>query len=318
MSKETAPVIRHPLLRWIAGMAAGDVAIAVLYWGVGILLSALKSGSGYGVQMLIGWPSFFLVPMFGGLLASYVWRPLRPRVGATLLGALVMTLLGLAGAAVVFKEGVICLIIVSPLFFAMILAGALVGRVWFKVDPSLLRFSILPMVALMAMGEPLTRSEQTGVVTDGLLIHAPPSKVWSALTAFPEIPAKPEFWLFKLGLPYPQSTTTAGDFVGADRRCIFSGGAVFKESIAELVPRKNLTFDIIDIPRDPELMGHLTPTRGQFLLLDNGDGTTRLVGSTWYELHVRPLWYFDWWTQHIFRAVHLRVMEDIRRRAEAS
>jgi hypothetical protein len=64
------------------------------------------------------------------------------------------------------------------------------------------------------------------------------------------------------------------------------------------------------------LIGHITPSRGQFLLRDNGDGSTTLVGSTWYSLHVRPLWYFDWWTEQIFRAVHLRVMNDIRQRAE--
>ncbi len=86
----------------------------------------------------------------------------------------------------------------------------------------------------------------------------------------------------------------------------------------ELVPLEKLTFEIVESPRDPELVGHLTAHRGQFLLRGNADGTTTLAGSTWYTLHVRPLWYFDLWTHHIFRAVHLRVMEDIRRRAEVS
>ena len=54
-----------------------------------------------------------------------------------------------------------------------------------------------------------------------------------------------------------------------------------------------------------------------FVDRNNGDGTTTLVGRTWYTLHVRPAPYFDWWTHDILSAVHLRVMEDIRRRAEA-
>src|SRR5262249_46983555 len=108
------------------------------------------------------------------------------------------------------------------------------------------------------------------------------------------------------------------DFVNADRACIFSGNAVFKERVVELIPQEKLTFDITQSPQDPELIGHLTPQRGQFILRNNGDGTTTLVGSTWYTLHVRPLWYFDLWTHHIFRAVHLRVMEDVRRHAESS
>jgi hypothetical protein len=229
-----------------------------------------------------------------------------------------MSLLALAGAVVVFREGVICLLILFPLFYASVLAGALVGRVLFKTYPTRLRVSILPLVLLAVLAEPLTRVERQSVIADEILIHAPPEKVWPLVTSFPEIPSPPRFWLFRLGLPYPVATTAAGDFVDADRRCIFSHNAVFRERVVELIPREKLTFEIVEAPKDPELMGHLTAHRGQFVLRDNGDGTTTLVGSTWYTLHVRPLWYFDLWTHQIFRSVHLRVMEDIRRRAEAS
>jgi len=150
------------------------------------------------------------------------------------------------------------------------------------------------------------------------LIRAPSTKVWPEAKTFPQIPSAPRFWLFRLGLPFPMATTASGDFIDADRECIFSRNAVFKEKVVELVPLERLTFDIVESPQDPELIGHLTPHRGQFLLRSNADGTTTLVGSTWYTLRVRPLWYFDLWTHHIFRAVHLRVMEDIRRRAESS
>jgi len=319
MNNENTPsrpfIQRKRWLRWLAGMIVGNLTIAILYYGTGLLLRAIPYESGGD---LILWPSFFLVPMFGGLVASYIWRRLNPRISGTIGGAVGTTLLGIVGAAIVFKEGIICLIIFSPLLLVVILAGTLIGRIWFKGDPTLLRCSVLPLLAVMAIGEPLTRTNQPRVVTDELVIHASSAKIWPELTAFPTIPEPPAFWLFRIGLPYPQSTTNVGDFVGADRRCIFSGGAVFKETIAEFVPRVKLTFDIVQIPKDPELMGHLSPTRGEFRLRDNGDGTCTLIGSTWYTLHVRPLWYFDWWTQYIFRAVHLRVMEDIRRRAEAA
>jgi hypothetical protein len=155
------------------------------------------------------------------------------------------------------------------------------------------------------------------VCVDTIVIHASRERVWREVLSFPDIPSPPKFWLFKMGLPYPMSTTAVGDYVGADRRCIFGGNAVFKERVAEFDPNRRLTFDILEIPPEPELMGHLTPTRGQFELRESDDGTTLLVGSTWYSLHVRPLWYFDAWTQHIFHAVHQRVMEDVRARAEA-
>jgi hypothetical protein len=134
--------------------------------------------------------------------------------------------------------------------------------------------------------------------------------------AFPEIPDKPSYWIFRLGLPYPTQTTNGGDFVGADRQCMFSNGIVIKEKVAEFVPREKLTFDVAEQPTDPEAYGHITLHRGQFVLRDNHDGTTTLIGSSWYTLYVRPRWYFDLWTRDMTRAVHLRVMNHVRRLSE--
>jgi uncharacterized protein YndB with AHSA1/START domain len=181
-----------------------------------------------------------------------------------------------------------------------------------------LRLSILPLLGVGVFVELLTRVDKESVVRDEVLIHAPPARVWPQLTSFPAIPSAPRFWLFRLGLPFPTATTSSGNFVEAIRECVFSHDAVFKEKVVEFVPPQKLVFDILESPRDPELLGHLTPRRGEFILRGNPDGTTTLIGSTYYVLHVRPAWYFDLWTRHIFRAVHLRVMEDIRRRAEAA
>jgi hypothetical protein len=91
---------------------------------------------------------------------------------------------------------------------------------------------------------------------------------------------------------------------------------VIKERVAEFVPGEKLTFDIVEQPTHPEAYGHITLHRGQFVLRDNGNGTTTLFGSSWYTLHVRPHWYFDLWTRDMTRAVHLRVMNHVRRLAE--
>jgi hypothetical protein len=291
-------------------MLLGNVAV-----GLQIGMTVVLVNKSHWVRTL-GLPSLFLVPILAGVIASYIWRTLKPTVTDTLVSSLWTTLMALAIATVVFHEGFICLLILSPIYFVAVLAGALVGRVLFKVDRSRLHLCLIPAMAVVTLVEPMTRKDELNVITDEIVIRAPPAKVWPLVTAFPQIPAEPGFWLFRLGLPYPESTTTTGPFVDADRRCIFSGNAVFKERVVEFVPSEKLTFDIIELPPDPELVGHLTPHRGQFVLRGNSDGSTTLSGSTWYTLHVRPAWYFDLWTQQIFRAVHLRVMEDIRRRAE--
>ena len=71
----------------------------------------------------------FLVPALGGLIASYIWRPLKPSISFVVVNSLWMTLLALVLAALAFAEGAICLLILSPIFFVALLAGALVGRV---------------------------------------------------------------------------------------------------------------------------------------------------------------------------------------------
>ena len=63
-------------------------------------------------------------------------------------------------------------------------------------------------------------------------------------------------------------------------------------------------------------MGHLSINRGQFILQDNGDGTTTVTGTSWYHLYVYTTAYFNCWTEDIVRHVHLRVMEHIKTLAE--
>jgi hypothetical protein len=149
-----------------------------------------------------------------------------------------------------------------------------------------------------------------------MLIHAPPQKVWPHVLAFPPITEAPDYWLFRIGLPYPVATTNTGNYIGAQRFCIFSSGLVIKELVAEYVPDRRLTFDIYEQPRHPEAYGHITLHRGRFDLIDNHDGTTTLVGSSWYTLHVSPHFYFDWWVRDMTHEVHLRVMRHVRELSE--
>jgi hypothetical protein len=298
------------LLASLIGNLAGATLIAVVF-----LLGKMTSSD---VARVLGLPSIFLVPFVIGFVASWYWRAATRGARDVLLHSLVCTFFGLGLGALLFREGAICLLILAPLFYIAVLTGAVVGREWFGRRGGRMNVFIFPSLFLIVIVEPALRSQHNGVVTDEIQIAAPPAKVWPHVLAFDTIPARPNYWLFHLGLPYPVRTTNAGNFVGADRACEFSGGAVFKERIAEFDPQRLLTFDIVQSPPDPELIGHLDSYRGQFELRDNHDGTTTLIGRTWYSLHVRPAFYFDWWTHDIFRAVHLRVMRNVKNLAEAA
>ena len=297
--------------RLFFGMLSGNAA--------GAFACLLASGLGWLAKdfaWVVLYPSLFAIPFAIGIAAAWVWRPLELRIGQVLLHSLSCTLLGLGAAFIAFHEGAVCLLMAAPILYLGTIAGALAGRVWFGKSSDRLNLCLAPLFAFAVAAEPSLRGPHTGVVTDEISIAASPAKVWPYVLALPEIRDAPDYWLFHVGLPYPTETTNGGNFVGADRACQFSGGAVFKEKVAELEPEKLLTFDIVEMPPDPELMGHLDAHRGQFELRDNGDGTTTLIGRTWYSLHVRPAAYFDWWTHDIFSAVHLRVMRHVKQLAE--
>lgn len=289
--------------------AIGGCLLFVVTWFVGAYRE-------HDVSALVAWPSFFLIPFLVGLTAAWFWRRIHRTIAWSTLDAVFVMLVGLAAAAIILREGIVCLVIVSPALYVLIFCGILLGRVWFRPNYSKLQLTIFPLLVLATLGDALYHSDQQAVVTDAILIHAPPAKVWPHVLAFPEIPDAPGYWIFRLGLPYPTQTMNGGNFVGADRQCMFSNGIIIKEHVAEFVPNEKLTFDVAEQPTDPEAYGHITLHRGQFVLRDNHDGTTTLTGSSWYTLHVRPRWYFDIWTRDMTRAVHLRVMNHVKRLAE--
>lgn len=312
---DTPPPVPLRNVAWtiLLGIAIANAIGGSLLLGVVWFVEAYK---GHDATVLVAWPSFFLIPFLVGMIAAWFWRRLNRTLGWSFLDAVWVTLVGVAAAAIVLREGVVCLVIVSPALYVFILCGILLGRIWFRPNYSKLQLTIFPLLALITLGESVYHSERPAVVTDRILIQAPPGKVWPHVLAFPAIPDPPDYWIFRLGLPYPTTTTNAGNFVGADRQCIFSNGVVIKERVAEFVPNEKLTFAVAEQPTDPEAYGHITLHRGQFSLQDNHDGTTTLIGSSWYTLHVRPRWYFDLWTRDMSRAVHLRVMNHIKRLSE--
>jgi hypothetical protein len=302
-------------LKITLGILAANATGAAAVGGTVLITSLLDKVDAPEFFSAILFPSFFFLPLLMGMIAAFCWRRASLKTGEYVLYSTITVAVGNAGAYLLFGEGVICLLIVSPLLLALVLAGALLGRFYFRKMDNRLRLSIFPMVLILAIGEPVFHEEKMASVTDEILIHAKPAVVWKYVNAFPPIQKEPEYWLFRIGLPAPLATTNSGSFVGADRACIFTDNLVFKEKVVEWIPEKRLTFDITELPPHPELLGHLDLHRGQFQLRETENGTL-LTGTSWYTLRVHPVWYFDWWTRDITRQVHLRVMRHIKELAE--
>lgn len=203
---------------WIwAGILIGDLATAGLFLAIQRWIASLDAP----MKPLLSVPNFLLVPAFGGLVASWFWRKLKLNPLGYLLHSFSMTVIGIGGAAVFLGEGIVCLVIVTPGLYIILLAGMLLGRLLFMPRDNGLRLVLLPLLAFVAHAEAQLRSDKQEAVTDEILIHASPAQVWPHVLAFPRIQEPPDYWIFRLGLPCPMETTNGGDRVGADRQSIF-------------------------------------------------------------------------------------------------
>lgn len=259
---------------------------------------------------------FTLVPAVMGLIGAFCWKDLRLSSVEYFLYSLPIAVVGLLGGGIFMGEGAICLVIVSPLLFGFVFLGTLLGRWLFALGNSRLNFSLIPLALSFLMIDIFSPHHFANSVSDAVVVKATPAQVWSHLAVVPLITSKPDYWLFRAGLPYPVQATSVGAGVGATRRCIFSKNTVFEEKITHWEPGRRLTFDVTRQPSDPEILGHARVLRGQFDLKDNGDGTTTLTGTSWYELYVYPAAYYDLWAGSIARHVHTRVMDHIKTLSE--
>lgn len=255
---------------------------------------------------------FVIVPLLMGVICAFFWKDLGlkgwPTTGyATLTGLLAILL-----SFFILGEGFICLLIVSPLILGFVISGVFIGRAMFRNRNQTLNVSFVGILLAIFIVDSLADHHYQNMVSDKLVIKASPQEIWKHVVAFDKIKTDNSYWLFKIGMPSPMETTVTAKELGAGRKCIFSNGYILDEKIVTFDVNKDLTFDIVAQPKDPEIMGHIDIEKGQFLLKDNGDGTTTLTGNSWYKLHVFPIWYYDLWAESITRNVHIRVMEHIK------
>jgi hypothetical protein len=259
---------------------------------------------------------FVIIPILMGMICAWFWKDLNLPGRMVAFYACLDILLALALSYIFLGEGVICLLIVSPLIFGFLMLGVYIGFKLFERNNEHLNVSVIVLLIFVFVNDSLSKHNYQNEVSDTITINAPPAKVWQNVVAFKKIKQENKYWLFCIGMPSPMQTTVTGYYKGAGRKCIFSNGYTFDEKIVTYDKNHDLTFDITGQPRDPEIMNHIDILRGQFLLKDNGNGTTTLTGNSWYKLYVFPTWYYDIWAQSITRNVHFRVMEHIKQLSE--
>ncbi|MDB4965480.1 MAG: Polyketide cyclase / dehydrase and lipid transport [Myxococcales bacterium] len=268
------------------------------------------------VNQLFGSMLFIALPFGMSFWLAFCMTYHRPSLkfkAAWFYGASVMLLAMLLLMTLGF-EGMACVVMATPIIALVTFPASWLG--WRVARDRRLADRVAPIIVMLMpllVGVDLAHGLAPAplAVSSRVLIHAPRETVWKNVIAFPPIttPPAPIFALVAM----PLEARIDGHDPGATRRCIFTNGE-FVEPIQVWDAPRELRFGVESMPQNIDEYASIDG--GQFLLTDNGDGTTTLEGTTWYRLKVFPVAYWRSWTGIFLHAIHLRVLEHIARISE--
>jgi hypothetical protein len=299
----------------VAGMALALIAVA---------LGALVFGTyGYGLfvasPFVIGITTAYLANRKGDLGGS---RTAGLVAGATALGGIALVIAAL--------EGLVCIVLASPLGFGVALAGGVCGRA-IALARRRSAAQTVPALALLPLVFALESAVQTTTSFDTvqtIAVNAPPEAVWQAIVHMAPIEEPPALQ-FRLGVAYPLSGELLGEGVGATRRGVFSTGTAI-ERVTEWIPNRKLAFAVLtDVPamrelspyehvHAPHVVGYFNSRLTSFELVPRSDGGTDVVERTSHELKLEPVLYWLPVARWVVQQNNARVLAHIRRQAERS
>lgn len=313
-----APLPEAPPPRLLAVLVPRRTAAA---YALALLLAAILGLSAYVLAVQVNQSfgaSFFVGMPFGiGLLVAFMTSyhtNIRRRTaiwnGICVHGVMVLALCALGW------EGLACIVMVFPLLAAMSALGGALG--WSLARSA--RGDVVAVLLVLAMpglvGMDVARGQAPVPleVVSSVVVRAPIATVWKNVISFPPIDETPDP-IFAL-VAMPVEARIEGEGPGALRRCIFTNGMfeAFEEPVSVWNPPYELTFHVRSQPQS--IADYVDVTKGQFKLSDNGDGTTTLVGTTYYSMKLLPVRYFGAWGQLLLHKIHLRVLQHIRALSE--
>ncbi|HEY9755033.1 MAG TPA: hypothetical protein V6C97_07730 [Oculatellaceae cyanobacterium] len=295
------------------------------------VLAAILSVTVLGVY---GEGVFTAIPFVAGVAAPVLYGWNRRRTFWECVAVSVICLLIMAGVLLIIPiEGIICLLMASPLALGIGVVGGAVGYV---IQAHLPRSEHVPkllgcfaaILPLLMLGDYLASpTYPVYAVVSSLEIAAPPEVVWGHLINIAPMPV-PDDWLFKTGIAYPVQAKTTGKGPGAIRQCIFSTGR-FVEPIEIWDAPHLLKFGVVqqappmrELSPYPNLHpahldNYLQAKEGEFKLTALPNGSTRLDGTTWYQNFMGPGFYWRLWSDFIIEKIHMRVMNHVKVLAES-
>jgi hypothetical protein len=288
-----------PFPKWhpfIAGMLGG-LFLRIIFWG--------DAGSPWSAM---AGAFIYISPILVGAVTVYVAeRTERRSWHYYYLAPFMATLFYVAGTLVIMIEGLICAVIIAPLFALLGamggLAMGLVCRLTNWPKQTIYSLAILP-IALGLGGDYLPTPTVLSSVQRSTVIAASPAQVWQQLNYAVDIQPQ-EFgatWAARIGVPMPISGITQMTPTGRVRKSLWNKAVHFDEPITDWQPERYMRwtyrFDPTSFPPhalDDHVMigGHYFDLHDTSFTLTPVAGGTQLDIQTHYRVSTQFNFYAD-------------------------
>jgi hypothetical protein len=282
---------------------------------------------------LLTFSYLLLMPMALGAITahfmpgeSFAWRVFGTP-GLTVLLFIISTL-------IFHLEGLVCLIIIGPVFFILASAGAWLYLIVTDLLPprrdktlAVAAFALLPFVAVTIENH-VDTPDNFRRVENSVLINAPAPVVWQHIIRVAPIEAtdlRPSL-IDDIGFPRPIEATLTHEGVGGVRHATFERGVEFIETVDDWQPLRRLSFSIVPntatIPPttfdEHVIVGgrFFDVLRGTYELRPAGPGRTRLVLYSEQRLSTHLNWYAGIWTGYVMSEIQSRILQVLKQRCE--
>jgi hypothetical protein len=310
-------------------IAAFGVAFAFAL-GVYLLIDAARPETG-----LVSFTFLLVLPAVVAAFIAYVADPWGTRSKRFYYMIPVWLILGvIATSIIVLREGTICIVILSPLWFGASMLAVRMMYGWRggkdKKDYSATFSSSLLVLPLIAMQvEPqIALPQTTATVTRSIVVDAPPAKIWPLLRGIPDVRPNEGSWNVSqdlFGIPRPVGAQLFGEGVGAERRANWSNSVRFREQVIDWAPGARIGWRFIfdDVEGWAFTDRHLMPDSPYFRVTTGGyrmeplaDGRTKLIIHTSYWIQTPVNGYSRLWGEMFLGDVERNLLALVKGRAE--
>lgn len=324
VEQDIPPVTSRKQLR--QRLVSGFVLALAIALSAFFLFSASRFGSVWFASLWF----LALLPAVLCAVICYIGDPDQTRSGKFYGWVpVILCLIVCLGSAFFLHEGVICIIMITPIWLVSGWAGAFVMRSQRRRRGRTLQssFLIIPLAAAVVEAQ-LPMPHDAVSVSRTALVRAAPEEIWPYAVASHNIDEHEGRWTIShnlIGIPRPRQSSIVGTGVGSVRTAYWGDHINFQERIVDWAPGRKLgwDFNFTNSSVQDYTDKHISPD-GEFLTIQSGDYVLRPVGprltevtlTTRYVAKTHVNLYARLWGELMMGDIHDNVLSIIKARSE--